>query len=202
MAENPFCYGVDDYERFERECKITLYPQQWNIWRVVINADRYVDKSQIQDALERLFSFLVGSGLDLPTFVENYYSPVDSVQWSFEPPKNLGKKVADRLFDCYQPMWLTGNNYHDVYVRFVFRGFEKQQITWPAYKEWNLAYAQCPTDADMFLDKAYAPSEEPIPEDPEGKLPDIIDPTQSVTGALLWGGAALVAFLGVRSLLK
>lgn len=202
MADNPFCYGVEDINAFLTKCKVTLYPQKWNIWKLALNADRYETPEDVQNAIERLLSFLLGSGLDLPTIVENFYSPVDNVQYSFEPPPNLGKKIADRLFDCYQPMWLAGTNYHLVYVRFVYRGVTEKEISWPAYKEWNLAYAQCPTDADMFLDKVYEPLKEKIPRPPEEELTDIFDPTKSVTGVLLWSGAAVGAFLLAKSLLK
>jgi len=172
------CPGLDT-DKFKSECRIPLFVDKWNLWRVVYASDQKADIPEITKSVNDWFDSQV-----FPTQHRDY----DNLSVSGAPPRDNSLTLVKRIQDCLPwTVSMRGKVLTEAWVRFVYRG-SKTTFEWPMYQEAFTLNANCPIDVTWLCTEVYsAPQDMAVPKDPSDILPDFpsLNPTKSVSGALI-----------------
>jgi hypothetical protein len=192
------CPGID-LDKYRDECRCPIYRDMWNVWRLLRTTADGVTADEMQHRTEA-FMQLVSSSLDGK--VRHLEVKPGALSNPWDTPVQVSRNSV-----CMTPFSLRASDnapaYHEVFVRFVYRGLETT-IPWPSMrKDAGVFGVDCPTDATWLLDAVFTPSQIDVPEQAsDSPFPVIVDPHNKVdprgpdldfgTKIALWGGLGLL----------
>lgn len=198
------CPSVDT-DAFRKNCSVPLVPNQWNAWRLIRTNRDAPTQAQIDHDIWYVMRWWLRQ-IDPNASV--IFAPFDNLQATPEAPAPNMKLLANATDasrrKCFDGLIVVREEPNKgpapvVWVSFVYRG-TATQMPWPAYKINEFGVEDwCPVDADWALYDAWTWQEGHAPPVPDVKpwyhldMPSVIDPTQSVTGLLFWGGVGVIA---------
>lgn len=212
---NWVCPSVDT-AAFKSSCQLPLLGGQWNVWRLIrTNRD-----GSSQPGGEWSLAQLEAEALDCLTYWGHEANPqlpdpltaFTSLTISPDPPavelQLLGDSTDPARRACFPSGIIAVSSVPgplpnpELWISFTYQGSAKE-LPWPAFKRNQFgAFDWCPTDSDWIVGEAYTAdpkrsgsgAEPSPPPEPLFKIPDVpkvIDPAQSLTGVVFWGGVGL-----------
>lgn len=195
------CPGID-LEKYQSECRAKVFRDAWNHWKLLRTTADGITEAELDTAARALLTMVN----------RDAEGKIRQVEVAIGKKANpWGTPVLEsRNSVCMTPMTLRASEYspayHEVFVRFVYRGVEND-LLWPAYKVGAAGAAQqvlgvrCPTNADWLLDAVYTPSQVEVPAEKDDSLlpplhekgTDALDPDLDFSTKIALGGAGLLA---------
>lgn len=165
-----------DSDEFARTCRVRLFPDNWNVWRIFINSQL----SENPDTIATIAAVLVNNAIKdvggiLHDFEAVVSEPISAGQVPIQLPATFGdrRKSQDWLTNCDWPQTRLRSNvpWRSVAVRFVYRG-ASGNAPWPSMRVSSIGIkVYCPVEADALLDSVW----EPIPDESVPDVPAVLD---------------------------
>lgn len=188
-----------DAEEFGRTCRVRLWPDEWNVWRMFVSSEAVRDdESLIVAAVRKLAQDAARkAGGDVHDVEVTVGERTPSGRLPATFPAVFGERAQAQTWtkncpDWFPPMRLRPGPYRSVALRFVYRhpgkaAGEPDSAPWPASRIGALGIKHyCPVDADFLLDSVWEPRpNESVPEKPtiipDFEMPELTVPEGELT---------------------